>query len=322
MLGALVSGVVLDWMVDPEWGWRFTFIIVGVVAGVLAFVIVWVFLEESPRWLITQGRSAEAEAIVAEIEAEATKHGTDLPTAKWTQLLRPVTTYGEVLQLMINTRRNHMVLGLTLMTSQAFLYNSLAFNYSLLLQKFFQVPDGRISLFTLLFAFGNLGGPLMLGRLFDRVGRRPMIIITYALSGILLAITGLLFWKAEAIGLGVWVWAACWTVTFFFASTAASAAYLTVGEGFASGMRAKAIALSIAFGIGIGGIAAPFFFEWLVQTETRAGILYYCLFAAALMGTAAATAWRLGFPSEKQSLEAVAEPAGREARRTRQRPGL
>ena len=146
----------------------------------------------------------------------------------------------------------------------------------------------------------------MLGWLFDSVGRIRMNTITYSLSGILIAVVGLLFWKADMIGLQAWVWALGWIVTFFVASAAASAAYLTVGEGFPSGMRAKGIALSFVIGTAIGGMAAPSLFEWLVRTETRTGILAYCLFAAALMVGAGATAWYLGFEGEKKSLEDVA----------------
>ena len=168
---------------------------------------------------------------------------------------------------MFGTHRPRAVLGLTLMSCQAFCYNAVFFTYALVLTKFYGIPSAQqIGWFMLPFALGNLAGPLLLGRFFDTIGRRPMITATYALSGVLMAATGFAF---AAGWLSAWEQTAAWTVIFFFASAAASAAYLTVGESFPLEMRAMAIALFYAIGTAVGGVVGPTLFGWLIEGGDR-----------------------------------------------------
>jgi MFS family permease len=155
------------------------------------------------------------------------------------------------------------------------------------------------------FAVGNFLGPLLLGPLFDTVGRKPMIAASYALSGLLMAATGLLF--AQGSLSAPWQ-TALWTVNFFFASAGASAAYLTVGESFPLEVRARAIAVFYAFGTALGGIGAPVLFGALIQTGTRGNILWGYLLGAGLMLIGAAVEARIGVNAERRALEDVAAP--------------
>ena len=83
-----------------------------------------------------------------------------------------------------------------------------------------------------------------------------MLAVTYAVSGLLLALA-----RASLFALGDCCRrpgrTAAWMVTFFFASAAASAAYLTVSETVPLEVRALAIAFFYAIGTGIGGVAGP-----------------------------------------------------------------
>jgi MFS family permease len=215
------------------------------------------------------------------------------------------TSPGEVWHTMVHSYRERTQLGLVLMACQAFCYNALTFTYALVLTSYYGIPPGSVGWYTLPFALGNLAGPLLLGHLFDSLGRKPMIIATYALSGLLMAAVG---WAFAAGWLTAWEQTAAWTVIFFFASAAASAAYLTVGESFPLEMRAIAIALFYAVGTALGGVGGPALFGWLIQTGERGSIMWGYLLAAALMLLAALTEWRLGFAAEGQPLEAVAKP--------------
>jgi MFS family permease len=306
-IGSIASLVLLDpQVVDPELGWRLAFI----VGGGLSLVVLWLrrFVPESPRWLMTHGREEEAKRIVAQLEAEAEKiHGPLPPLAHGPVRLRRgiQISFGDVWRTMIHDYRSRTVLGLTLMASQAFCYNGLFFTYALVLTRYNDVETADVGWYMLPFAVGNLLGPLLLGPLFDTVGRRKMITFTYGMAGLLMAFT------AVAFGLG-WLGAAsqtvAWTVIFFFASAAASAAYLTVGESFPLEMRAMGISLFYAMGTAIGGVAGPAVFAMLIQSGERANIMFGYLFGAALMLAAAATAWRLAFAAERQPLEALARP--------------
>jgi MFS family permease len=145
----------------------------------------------------------------------------------------------------------------------------------------------------------------LLGRLFDTLGRRAMITLTYGISGILLALSGYLF----SIGvLSAQTQTIAWMVIFFFASPAASAAYLTVSENFPLEVRALAIALFYAVGTGIGGVVGPALFGVLIDTGSRSSVFAGYLLGAVLMVAAAAVAWRYAFAAERQSLESVAKP--------------
>jgi MFS family permease len=197
------------------------------------------------------------------------------------------------------------VLGTVLMAAQAFCYNAVFFTYALILTRFYHVPSGRIGLFILPFALGNFLGPLLLGKLFDTLGRRIMITATYALSGVMMAVTGWLF----ALGvLDAVQQTAAWTIIFFVASAAASSAYLTVGESFPLEVRAVAIAVFYAFGTAVGGVAAPALFGALIDTGSRMSIFYGYLLGGTLMLAAGGVEAWLGINAERRALEDVAPP--------------
>ena len=307
-VGAMGALVVLDPAVMPaEYGWRFAFII----GGVLGFIVLLLrrFLPESPRWLMTHGDPAEAERVVAGIEDRvAHETGRPLPPVPG-QKLRLRTDVHEWFaasaRALFTEYRRRAVLGIVLMTAQAFCYNAVFFTYALILTRFYNVKSGSIGWFMLPFAAGNFLGPLLLGRLFDTLGRRFMITLTYALSGVLMAITGWLF----VLGvLDAVQQTMAWTAIFFVASAAASSAYLTVGESFPLEMRAIAIALFYAFGTGIGGVAGPALFGALIDTGSRMSILWGYLLGGGLMVAAAVVAGFLAVAAERRPLEEVAPP--------------
>ncbi|MCK8786369.1 MFS transporter [Roseomonas sp. NAR14] len=312
ILGAGVSILVLDpAVIDPEIGWRATFVVSGLLS--LGVLLLRRHLPESPRWLMIHGEPGEASRIVGEIEKDVAREKGPLPEPEY----GPVTLHrrghigiGEVVRAMFGSHRERTILGLTLMACQAFCYNAVFFTYALVLTRFYGIPSGQVPWFILPFAFGNLLGPLTLGHFFDSIGRRPMITLTYGMAGVLMAATGLAFAQGW---LTAWEQTLAWTVIFFFASAAASAAYLTVGESFPLEMRALAIAVFYAFGTAAGGVVGPALFGWLIEGGERGDILWGYLIAAALMLIAAATEWKLGFAAEGKPLEAVATPlsAGR-----------
>jgi MFS family permease len=191
------------------------------------------------------------------------------------------------------------------MAAQAFFYNAIFFTYALILTDFYGVPSDHIGWYLLPFAAGNFLGPVLIGRLFDTLGRRPMIAFTYVVSGVLLAATGYLFAR-DLIGAGTQT--VCWMVIFFFASSAASSAYLTVSETFPLEVRALAIAFFYAVGTGVGGIIGPALFGVLIDTGSRVSVFGGYLLGALLMVLAGVVAWRWGVAAERKSLEEVARP--------------
>jgi len=304
-LGAVGAIILLEpGLLAPDLGWRLAFFI-GAALGLIILVLrQWI--PESPRWLISHGRADEAAAIVAAIEARAGV--TYSPTENLTvTTLRPraVTPLGEVFQALFIRNRSRALVGLALMSAQAFFYNAIFFTYALVLTDFYQVPSQAIGWFILPFAAGNVLGPLLLGRLFDTLGRRIMIAFTYAMSGLLLTATGYLFWQDLLTAAQL---TACWSVVFFFASAAASSAYLTVGETFPVEMRALAIAAFYAVGTGMGGIAGPWLFGILIDTGSRGSVFLGYLLGAALMLAAAVIAALFAVRAERRSLEDVARP--------------
>jgi MFS family permease len=194
-------------------------------------------------------------------------------------------------------------LGVSLMVTQSFMYNAVSFTYPLLITKYYGVSSSHIGLYILPFAFGNFLGPLLLGRYFDTVGRKPMITFTYAAAGILLGLTGYWFWQG-AFTLATHMLA--WSSIFFFASAGASAAYLTVSEVFPMEIRAMAIAFFFIVAQG-AGVAAPWLYGLLIQTSTT-GIFYGYLFGALMMLLGAAAELWLGVKAEGRSLEQLATP--------------
>ena len=303
--GAGGSIVLLDPSVlPPDIGWRAAFFI-GSVLG-LGILVMRSWIPESPRWLMTHGRPEEAHAILDRVEDRVGGH--DVPEdepAKFRLTSRRFTPLSEVRHALFDLHRQRTLVGLALMVAQAFFYNAIFFTYALVLTDFYDIAASQVGWYLLPFAAGNFLGPLLLGRLFDTIGRRPMIAFTYALSGILLALTGALF---AAGMLSATMQTVCWTVIFFFASAAASSAYLTVSETFPLEIRALAIAFFYAVGTGIGGIGAPWLFGALIDTGSRMSLFAGYLLGAGLMLGAAIIAARYGVAAERKPLEDVVTP--------------
>jgi MFS family permease len=306
-LGAVAAIVLLDPAVlDPEHGWRAAFLIGATLALVVFFMRLW--LPESPRWLMTHGRAEEAERVVAGIEARLRADGhvlPDTPLATVRLRTRSHTPLGDVFATLLHVHRSRTFVALALMTAQAFFYNAIFFTYALVLTTFYGVPSEHVGWYILPFAAGNVLGPIMLGRLFDTLGRRPMIAFTYLASGVLLALTGWLFANGM---LSVREQTLAWSVIFFFASAAASSAYLTVSETFPLEIRALAIAVFYAVGTGVGGVVGPLLFGALIDTGSRTSLFGGYLLGAVLMVLAAGVMWRWGIAAERKPLEQVARP--------------
>ncbi|MFM0156265.1 MFS transporter [Paraburkholderia sediminicola] len=306
-LGAAGSLILLDPNLLPgDWGWRACFFIGAVLALAILPMRIWV--PESPRWLLTHGGERDARSIVEGIETRLRKEGHALSDHDLTRLklrARGHTPLREVFHTLFNVHRRRALVGLSLMTAQAFFYNAIFFTYALVLTDFYHVPGDHIGWYLLPFALGNFLGPLVLGRLFDVIGRRKMIATTYALSGILLTLSGYLF---EQHMLTVVTQTIAWMVVFFFASAAASSAYLTVSESFPLEIRALAIAVFYAFGTALGGIIGPAFFGRLIDTHQRSEVFSGYLVGSGLMLAAAVIAAIWGVDAERKSLENVAAP--------------
>lgn len=286
-----------------DMGWRLGFAI----GGVLGFIILFMrrFVPESPRWQVTHGKLKEAEATMAEIEKRV---GGKLSEVTKTITLDPSANFGfkKVLSTMLtpkNRRRSFLVM--TLMVSQAFLYNAVFFTYGLVLTNYYHMPAGNAGLYVLPLTLGNLLGPFVLSKWFDTLGRKTMIMLTYGFSGILLLAVALLFDHGL---LTAWMQTACWMSIFFLASAAASSAYLTASELFPLEVRALAIAIFYAAGTLIGGASAPLLFGYLIETGSRTALAWGYGFAGMLMIGAALCEWRIGVETAGRSLESIAAP--------------
>jgi MFS family permease len=305
-LGAALSLVVLDARVlAPDIGWRLAFAL-GAVLG-FAILLVRRHVPESPRWLITHGHAERAEREMQLIEAAVAREHGPLPVIGRTTAvgMRPPPTLGEIVRTLVRHHRRRAALGFSLMVAQAFFYNAIAFTYALVLTRFYDVAEARVGLYILPFAAGNFLGPVLLGPLFDRIGRRVMIAATYALSGVLLLATGYAFMLGW---LDATTQTLAWSAVFFLASAAASSAYLTVSEIFPLEMRALAISVFYAIGTGAGGFVAPAVFGALIQSGSREAVFAgYALGAALVIAAAVVAAW-LGVNAERRALEDVAPP--------------
>ena len=308
-LGALGAVVVLDpAVIDPEIGWRLAFVTGGVIG--IGVLFLRRFIPESPRWLMTHGRPEEASDVVGQIEARVEREtGAALPPVPPGRLeVAPAPDGGwflPSLRVLAVDYRSRTVLGVALMGSQAFCYNAVLFTYALVLTRFYDVPSQQVGWFMLPFALGNFAGPVLLGRLFDSLGRRTMITATYALAGVLMCAVG---WAFAHGWLDATQQTIAWTVIFFFASAASSSAYLTVGECFPLEVRAVAISVFYALGTAVGGIAGPTLFGALIQTGSRDEVMLGYLLGGGLMIGAAVVEAFLGVDAEKRSLEEVAPP--------------
>ena len=305
-IGAAGSIVLLDpAFINPAIGWRLAFLI-GATIG-LIIVIMRQWIPESPRWLVTHGFAPAAEKIMHGIEMRFGCGHEPAGGERKRVRLRPRdhTPLREVARALFATYRQRTLVGLSLMAAQAFFYNAIFFTYALILTDFYATPADRVGWYILPFAAGNVLGPILLGRLFDTIGRKIMIASTYAASGTLLAATAYLFSEnmlsAQQLTMS-------WMAVFFFASAAASSAYLTVSEIFPLELRALAIAFFYAIGTGIGGIAGPLLFGMLINTGSRGSVAVgYCI-GSALMIAAALVEARWGVAAERKSLEAVSRP--------------
>ncbi|HSQ03604.1 MAG TPA: MFS transporter, partial [Burkholderiales bacterium] len=314
-VGAVVGSGATVVLLDPrllavDLGWRLGFGI-GVALGLMV-LIARRHVPESPRWLSVHGYRAKAERVMAEIEtriARATQGV--LPPARETMTIQPrrKTELSVVFKTMFTRYRSRSILGFVLIASQAFLYNAIFFTYALVLRTFYDVPAQHTGLYLMPFAIANFLGPLILGHWFDSVGRRVMIAATYSLSGALLLMTGGLFAGGMLSAYGQ---TALWAAIFFFASAAASSAYLTVSEIFPLELRAIAIAVFFAVGTGVGGVLAPWLFGLLIGSGSRMSVFGGYAFGSCFMLVAAAVALKLGVNAERVSLEGVATPLSAE----------
>ena len=303
-LGAGGSLILLNpAVIDPAIGWRLAFLFGATIGLVILVMRLWI--PESPRWLVTHGFAAEADAVMRGIEARLGR-GERLAANKTVRLrTRTHTPLTDVARALLKTYRARTLVGLSLMAAQAFFYNAIFFTYALILTDFYGTPSDQVGWYILPFAAGNVLGPLLLGRLFDTIGRKVMIASTYAASGILLTVTAELFshdlLSAQTLTIA-------WMIVFFFASAAASSAYLTVSEIFPLEIRALAIAFFYAIGTGAGGIAGPLLLGMLINTGSRSSVaMGYIVGALLMLGAAAAEAlW--GVAAERKSLETVSRP--------------
>jgi MFS family permease len=305
--GSAAAVLFLDESIFPkDIGWRLAFGI-GAVIG-LVILVIRRHVPESPRWLFIHGREEEAEAIVDGIEQEIEEGvGRPLPEPSRTIRVRqretiPVTEIAKVAFVRYPKRA---VLGLALFVGQAFIYNGVTFNLGVLITTFYGVSSGFVPVFLVIFAVGNFMGPLVLGRLFDTVGRKPMISGSYIGSAIVTAVLTVLFVKDV---LNEWSFIALVVAAFFLASSGASAAYLTVSEIFPMETRALAIAFFYAIGTAVGGITGPLLFGNLIATNDRGDVAIAFVIGAVAMAIGGIAEILFGVKAEQAELESIAAP--------------
>jgi MFS family permease len=306
-VGACLSVLLLDPSIFAKnVGWRLSFALAAILG--IAILLVRRNVPESPRWMVIHGYDREAEDLVADIEMQVKgSTGLELDPPRRTIRIkqRQSIGLGEIASTVFKVYPRRAVLGLALFTGQAFLYNAIFFTYALVLTKFYNVGSGSVGWYILPFAAGNFLGPLLLGRLFDTVGRKPMITLTYILSGGLLIITAFLFKHGTLTATTQTV---AWCIIFFFASAGASAAYLTVSEIFPMETRAMAIAFFYAFGTALGGISGPILFGALIASGHTSNVFVGYLIGAALMIGAGIVEMFLGVEAAGRDLEDIAAP--------------
>jgi MFS family permease len=311
-IGSAAGSLATLVLLDPRYfgldrGWRLGF---GI--GAMLGLIIIAFrrsIPESPRWLMTRGHKEEAERIVSEIEREIESDPRigALPPAGRTITIRPhgPVGLGTIARTMFRRYPDRTLLGTTMILSQAFLYNGVAFTFALILAKFYGIPENHVGLYLVPFAVGNFLGPALLGKFFDTVGRRPMIMGTYAASAVLLVLSGWLLERGVLSPVGQTL---MWSLIFFLASAAASSAYLTVSEIFPLELRGMAIALFYALGTALGGPLAAWLFGHLIDLGARRYVFYGDLIAAAVLLVTVGVVARFGVKAERTALEDVAAP--------------
>ena len=306
-VGGLASLLFLNQAIfATDFGWRLAFGI-GALLGLLILLLRRT-LPESPRWLVIHGREQEAERIVAGIEdgvRAQTHRALAEPDASIAVRQRATIPFREIARVAWTRYPKRVILGLSLFVGQAFLYNAVTFNLGTMLNQFFGVASGTVPLFIVIFAAGNFLGPLLLGRLFDTVGRRPMISSTYLASAALTVLLGFLLLGG---GLTRWSFIALVGVTFFFASAGASAAYLTVSEIFPMETRAMAIAFFYAVGTIVGGFGGPLLFGALIETGEPGQIFIGYVVGAVVMIFGGIVQATMGVEAAQRDLEDIAPP--------------
>jgi MFS family permease len=309
MIGAAANMAFLNSnLFGVDVGWRLA-LLIGPVIG-LVIMPLRRHVPESPRWLLTHGRPDLAERVVAETEEEFRRKGIELPPVGDDEAIEMVphgrVSYAELTRVLFDDYRTRTLLGFVLLVTQSFLYNAIFFTYALVLKEFYGIGGGAVAYFIFPFAAGNLLGPVLLGHLFDTVGRRPMIAATYGLSGTLLLVTGWLFDKGS---LNAATQTLLWCVIFFLASAAASSAYLTVSEIFPVEIRAQAIAFFFAIATLTGGVVAPWLFATLIDDgQDRGRVFAGYAVAGVLMVVGALVELVWGVNAEQRPLEEVAAP--------------
>lgn len=311
-VGASLGGLVAMFLLAghglaPDRGWRYAFGIGGAL-GLLVLVLR-LFVPESPRWLMLRGKEDEANKIVGDIEHRATKgHPESLPAAEGDKLeitVRDRTPLKEIFANMVGENRERSILGLVLMVGQAFFFNAVFFSYGLVVKRFYHVADKDLPKHLLPFAIASFFGPLTLGWLFEKWGRKPMITTTYGTAGLLLIATLIPFGMGSLGPRGIGI---LFSLIFFVASSAASAAYLTVSEIFPLEIRAFAIAIFYALGTMVGGAGAPLLFGFLINTNSRWAVSAGYALGAALMLAGAVCEWKIGVEAAGKSLESISKP--------------
>jgi len=306
IIGSFVSLIFLNAFAINV-GWRLAFLMGPVLA--LIVIVVGRTLPESPRWLMTHGRVEEAEAELAKIEDAVRKSGGELTPVDDSQAISlvPEEQYGYLvfLRLVFHEYPKRAILGASLMITQSFLYNAIFFTYALVLVNFYGVSATKVPIYGLAFSVGNLLGPLLLGRLFDTVGRKPMIGGTYLLSGGLLLLSA---WLFGADVLNATTQTVMWVVIFFFASAGASAAYLTVSETWPIEIRAEAIAVFFAIAQIFGALGAAFYGVLIGDGQSRTGMVWGYIIGGLIMMIGGVVELMIGIKAEGQSLETVTKP--------------
>jgi MFS family permease len=307
-LGSVASILLLRGHYFPAaTGWRYAFGVGGTLGA--AVLILRLYVPESPRWLMLRGFEKQANQVVGDIEKRVSKGQPDrLPALEGKKLkitVRDFTPMREIFRNMMGDNRQRSFLALTLMVGQAFFFNAVFFTYALVVKRFYHVGDSDLPFYLLPFAVGSFLGPTLLGWLFDRIGRKPMITATYSIAGIMLLGTIYPFVHGYLGPRGLSV---CFTLIFFVASSAASAAYLTVSEIFPLEIRAFAIAVFYALGTLAGGVGAPLLFGMLIATGSRMNVAFGYLAGGLLMLAGGVCEYFIGVEAAGKSLETISAP--------------